>query len=86
LTAQILVCIGDKHTFCGTAKNLTDILSVHLNKEELRSLAERAKVIINCVGPYHIYSTPVVEACANAGTHYLDAYAVEDLLDWLYID
>ncbi|KAL5336382.1 Saccharopine dehydrogenase-domain-containing protein [Aspergillus crustosus] len=50
-----------------------EILSVQLNKEELRSLAERAKVIINCVGPYHIYSTPVVEACANSGTHYLDA-------------
>ncbi|KAL4936456.1 hypothetical protein BDV06DRAFT_205011 [Aspergillus oleicola] len=49
------------------------ILSVQLNKEELRSLTERTKVLINCVGPYHIYSTPVVEACANTGTHYLDA-------------
>ncbi|KAL4988358.1 Saccharopine dehydrogenase-domain-containing protein [Aspergillus falconensis] len=50
-----------------------EIISVQLNKEELRSLAERTKLIINCVGPYHIYSTPVVEACANAGTHYIDA-------------
>ncbi|KAL4931925.1 uncharacterized protein BDV17DRAFT_228870 [Aspergillus undulatus] len=50
-----------------------DIISVQLKKDELRSLAERSKVLINCVGPYHIYSTPVVEACANAGTHYLDA-------------
>ncbi|KAL4750464.1 hypothetical protein BDW72DRAFT_175729 [Aspergillus terricola var. indicus] len=50
-----------------------EIISVELNKEELRSLAERTKLIINCVGPYHIYSTPVVEACANAGTHYVDA-------------
>ena len=24
------------------------------------------------MGPYHLYSTPVVEACANNGTHYLD--------------
>ncbi|KAL4780159.1 Saccharopine dehydrogenase-domain-containing protein [Aspergillus varians] len=50
-----------------------EIVSVQLDTEELRSLAERTKVIINCVGPYHIYSTPVVEACANTGTHYLDA-------------
>ncbi|RDW79176.1 uncharacterized protein DSM5745_06028 [Aspergillus mulundensis] len=50
-----------------------DIITIQLNKEELRSLAERTKLIINCVGPYHIYSTPVVEACANAGTHYVDA-------------
>lgn len=52
---------------------MKEILSAQLNKEDLSSLAERAKVLINCVGPYHVYSTPVVEACANAGTHYLDA-------------
>lgn len=50
-----------------------EIIAVQLNQEELRPLAERTKVIINCVGPYHIYSTPVVEACAQTGTHYLDA-------------
>jgi short subunit dehydrogenase-like uncharacterized protein len=57
----------------GSADASIEIISVQLNKEELRSLAERTKLIINCVGPYHIYSTPVVEACANAGTHYVDA-------------
>ena len=25
------------------------------------------------MGPYHLYSSPVVEACAQNGTHYLDA-------------
>ena len=29
--------------------------------------------MINTVGPYHLYSSPVVEACAKNGTHYLDA-------------
>ena len=28
--------------------------------------------MINTVGPYHLYSSPVVEACAKNGTHYLD--------------
>lgn len=28
--------------------------------------------MINAVGPYHLYSSPVVEACAKNGTHYLD--------------
>ncbi|KAL3473982.1 Saccharopine dehydrogenase-domain-containing protein [Aspergillus californicus] len=50
-----------------------EIVVVQLNKAELHTLAERTKVLINCVGPYHLYSTPVVEACANTGTHYLDA-------------
>ncbi|PKX99575.1 uncharacterized protein P174DRAFT_438026 [Aspergillus novofumigatus IBT 16806] len=50
-----------------------EILAVQLNRKELDPLVQRTKVIINCVGPYHLYSTPVVEACANHGTHYVDA-------------
>jgi short subunit dehydrogenase-like uncharacterized protein len=45
---------------------------VQLNPAELDELAQKTKIIINCVGPYHLYSTPVVEACATNGTHYLD--------------
>ncbi|GAQ06088.1 hypothetical protein ALT_3409 [Aspergillus lentulus] len=50
-----------------------EILAVQLNRKELDPLVQRTNVIINCVGPYHLYSTPVVEACANHGTHYVDA-------------
>lgn len=50
----------------------TDVLEVQLNSAELDELAKKTKIIINCVGPYHKYSSPVVEACANNGTHYLD--------------
>lgn len=35
-------------------------------------MTNTTKLLINTVGPYHLYSTPVVEACANNGTHYLD--------------
>ena len=45
---------------------------VNLKSDELATLARKTKVILNTVGPYHLYSTPVVEACANNGTHYLD--------------
>ena len=45
---------------------------VNLTKEELDTLAKKTKLIINGVGPYHKYSTPIVEACANNGTHYVD--------------
>ena len=45
-----------------------------LNSRELNELAQKTRLIINCVGPYHLYSTPVVEACATNGTHYVDAY------------
>ncbi|KAF7596753.1 hypothetical protein BBP40_000181 [Aspergillus hancockii] len=49
-----------------------EILAVQLTREELHSLARRTKLILNTIGPYHLYSTPVVEACASNGTHYLD--------------
>jgi short subunit dehydrogenase-like uncharacterized protein len=48
------------------------VLEVQLEKVELDALAKKTKVLLNTVGPYHLYSTPVVEACANNGTHYLD--------------
>jgi short subunit dehydrogenase-like uncharacterized protein len=51
---------------------LLEILPVQLNKDDLGAVAQRAKLIINCIGPYYLYSTPVVEACALNGTHYLD--------------
>ncbi|EAW14543.1 uncharacterized protein ACLA_075830 [Aspergillus clavatus NRRL 1] len=50
-----------------------DIVVVQLNRKELDPLMQRTKIVINCVGPYHLYSTPVVESCANNGTHYVDA-------------
>ena len=49
-----------------------EILTVELTDVELEALARRTKVLLNTVGPYHLYSTPVVEACAKNGTHYLD--------------
>ena len=43
-----------------------------LSPEDLDQLAKKARVVINTIGPYCLYSTPVVEACARNGTHYLD--------------
>ncbi|RMD42248.1 hypothetical protein DV735_g2875, partial [Chaetothyriales sp. CBS 134920] len=49
------------------------ILATGLSPAELDSLTKQTKVLINLVGPYHIYSSPVVEAAAKNGTHYVDA-------------
>lgn len=38
----------------------------------LAAVASRAKVIITTVGPYAKYGMPLVEACARAGTDYVD--------------
>ncbi|KAF3784898.1 putative saccharopine dehydrogenase-like oxidoreductase [Nymphaea thermarum] len=38
----------------------------------LSSLCRRARLLLNCVGPYRLYGEPVVAACVEAGTDYLD--------------
>ncbi|KAK5264469.1 hypothetical protein LTR99_010194 [Exophiala xenobiotica] len=50
-----------------------DVITVaNLTAPEMTTLAKKTKVLLNTVGPYHLYSTPVVEACAQTGTHYVD--------------
>ncbi|KAF5535261.1 Saccharopine dehydrogenase Homospermidine synthase [Fusarium phyllophilum] len=43
-----------------------------LNAEGLEPIVRETKVLINGIGPYHRYGTPVVDACARNGTHYVD--------------
>ena len=38
----------------------------------LRELFGPARVVIACAGPFTLHGTPVIEAAARAGTHYLD--------------
>lgn len=54
------------------------IITDQLNSEVMDSLVRRTRLVINCVGPYHLYSTPVVEACAKNGTHYVDVLVLPE--------
>ena len=38
----------------------------------MKALAERCRVVATTVGPYRKYGMPLVEACATAGTDYVD--------------
>ncbi len=42
------------------------------DQEAMNDLAGKTKVICTTVGPYALYGTPLVEACAKQGTHYCD--------------
>lgn len=43
-----------------------------LHGEGLNPLVRDTEVLINGIGPYHRHGTPIVEACARNGTHYVD--------------
>ncbi len=42
------------------------------DEKSLADLAAKTRVLCTTVGPYALYGTPVVAACAAAGTHYCD--------------
>ncbi|WP_067716753.1 saccharopine dehydrogenase family protein [Nocardia yamanashiensis] len=42
------------------------------DQASLNALAARTKVVVTTVGPYLRYGLPLVEACAENGTHYAD--------------
>ena len=54
------------------AYQLIGVEIASLSIEDLNRLTKTTCVILNTIGPYHLYSTPIVEACAHNGTHYLD--------------
>lgn len=52
-----------------------DVAIVTANSDDpdsLAALASRAKAIITTVGPYQLYGEPLLKACAESGTDYVD--------------
>jgi short subunit dehydrogenase-like uncharacterized protein len=53
--------------------------------ESLRAIASRARVVVTTVGPYLRYGEPLVAACAEAGTDYLDLSGEPEFVDRMYL-
>jgi short subunit dehydrogenase-like uncharacterized protein len=51
----------------------------------LRRMAESARVVITTVGPYIRYGEPLVAACAQAGTDYVDLTGEPEFVDLMYL-
>jgi short subunit dehydrogenase-like uncharacterized protein len=56
----------------GISGDLPLILADASDPSSLHSMAARAKVVLTTVGPYQLYGTELVAACALAGTDYVD--------------
>lgn len=53
--------------------------------ESLRAVAEQSRVVITTVGPYVEYGEPLVAACAEAGTDYVDLTGEPEFVDRMYV-
>lgn len=51
----------------------------------LNDLVRQARVVATTVGPYTAYGEPLVKACAEAGTHYLDLTGEPEFVDRMYV-
>ena len=51
----------------------------------LAAVAERAGVVVTTVGPYLEHGEPVVAACADAGTDYVDLTGEPEFVDRMYL-
>ncbi|KAI0002113.1 Saccharopine dehydrogenase-domain-containing protein [Russula compacta] len=43
-----------------------------LDERAVEAAVKQAKVVLNCIGPFWHYGSPVVRACARNGVHYVD--------------
>jgi short subunit dehydrogenase-like uncharacterized protein len=61
---------------------------LHADVTEPASLADvaaRARIVITTVGPYVEYGEPLVAACAEAGTDYVDLTGEPEFVDRMYV-
>ena len=54
--------------------------------ESLADMARAARVVITTVGPYLEYGEPLVAACAEAGTDYVDLTGEPEFADRMYLE
>lgn len=70
------------HPHCATL----DLLQADVgNPESLREVAQQAKVVITTVGPYIRYGEPLVAACAEFGTDYVDLTGEPEFVDRMWL-
>ncbi len=67
---------------------LADLPLLHADATDPEALAEvarSARVVITTVGPYIEYGEPLVAACAEAGTDYVDLTGEPEFVDRMYV-
>jgi short subunit dehydrogenase-like uncharacterized protein len=55
------------------------------DRDSLRAVASRARVVVTTVGPYLRYGEPLVAVCAEVGTDYLDLSGEPEFVDRMYL-
>ncbi|WP_372728082.1 trans-acting enoyl reductase family protein [Nocardioides sp.] len=65
--------------------NLELLIADTSDASSIADVAGRARVVITTVGPYLAYGEPLVAACAEAGTDYVDLTGEPEFVDRMYV-
>ncbi len=71
-----------------TDPSCADLPLVHADADDpasLRAVAESTRVVATTVGPYIRHGEPLVAACAEAGTDYVDLAGEPEFVDLMYL-
>jgi len=67
------------------SSNVDTVIANITDKKSLIEMCQRTKILIDCVGPYRLYGEPVVQACLEARTHYLDICGEPQFLETMQV-
>ncbi|KAG5306539.1 SCPDL oxidoreductase, partial [Acromyrmex insinuator] len=66
--------------FASDIADVPVILADVKNEKSLKKMTERAKILVNCCGPYRFYGEPVIKTCIATRTHYVDVTFEEQVI------
>lgn len=64
--------LAEVRDLIGAPKDIPLIEADASSPASLKAMCARTKVVLTTVGPYQLYGTPLVAACAESGTDYVD--------------
>lgn len=56
------------------------------DEESLKKMSERAKVVLNCCGPYRFFGEPVIKACIATRTHCVDVSGEPQFMERMQLE
>ncbi|HSP37031.1 MAG TPA: saccharopine dehydrogenase NADP-binding domain-containing protein [Frankiaceae bacterium] len=77
---------ADLHDRFGSGDQLEILEADVTDRGSVRRVAERASVVASTVGPYLEYGEPLVAACAEVGSDYLDLTGEPEFVDRMYLE
>lgn len=79
--------LKDIGTELGVDLSSTSILLADVaNRPSLSKLTSQCRVLINCCGPFVMYGEPVVQACIESATDYVDVAAEPQFMEKMQLE